>query len=160
MSEGAEIVAKVSASGPRRWFAIGVLWSLALLLIWVAFARPPAIGYQLFLIVFGGAVIWGAMRLKAATEMSIVLTEAGLFDSSGSEIAAMEDIVRVDRGAFAFKPSNGFLVVTSQKAPRSWHPGLWWRSGRRVGVGGVTAANETKFMAEQIAFRIAGRDAG
>jgi hypothetical protein len=53
------------------------------------------------------------------------------------------------------KPSNGFTVVMETKQPRAWAPGLWWRVGRRVGVGGVTGASQTKFMAEQIALRLA-----
>jgi hypothetical protein len=64
----------------------------------------------------------------------------------------------VERGAFALKPSNGFTLVMKHKSPRAWAPGIWWRTGYRVGVGGVTAAGQSRFMAEQIALMIARRD--
>jgi hypothetical protein len=70
----------------------------------------------------------------------------------------MDGIRSVERGAFAFKPSHGFTLVMKEKQPRAWAPGLWWRLGRRVGVGGVTSAGQTKFMAEQIALRIEDRN--
>jgi len=68
------------------------------------------------------------------------------------------DIERVDRGVFAFKPSNGFLVRTREPSARAWRPGLWWRFGRRIGVGGVTSANQTKAMSEILAAMLAERD--
>jgi hypothetical protein len=40
-----------------------------------------------------------------------------------------------------------------------WVPGLWWRIGRSVGVGGMTGAAETKMMAEMIEAMIAVRRA-
>ena len=64
----------------------------------------------------------------------------------------------VDRGLFAFKPSNGFVVVLSQGGWRGWAPGLWWRLGRRLGVGGVTSAAQAKAMAEILSIEIARRD--
>jgi hypothetical protein len=47
------------------------------------------------------------------------------------------------------------MLRLSDKAPRAWYPGLWWRMGRRVGIGGVTSAAQTKAMAEIIAAMIA-----
>ena len=65
----------------------------------------------------------------------------------------------MDRGTFAFKPSNGFLLRTATKQPRLWKPGLYWRMGRRIGVGGITRAAEAKLMADVIAVRLAERQA-
>lgn len=153
-----EVLATVEASTPRRWFATGVLWVLAMMLIWLALAQPPAPGWQAFLIVFGAVAAYGAESLRRATLNSVVLTEDAVADSSGREIARLDNVLRVDRGAFAFKPSNGFLLVLKTRGPRAWAPGLWWRMGRRVGVGGVTSANASKMMAEKIALMIAQRD--
>ncbi|MEO0931422.1 MAG: hypothetical protein AAFY14_12360, partial [Pseudomonadota bacterium] len=100
---------------------------------------------------------WLAERLRRATLLRIELTATDIRDSSGMVLATMDDIIGVDRGIFAFKPSNGFTLVMKNKKPRSWAPGLWWRLGRRVGVGGVTSAGQAKFMAEQIAFRLNDR---
>jgi hypothetical protein len=65
----------------------------------------------------------------------------------------------VDRGTFAFKPSNGFLLRTETRQPRLWQPGLYWRTGRRIGVGGITRAAESKALADLIAIKLAERAA-
>ena len=75
-------------------------------------------------------------------------------DSSGTVLARIDEIRSVVRGTFALKPSNGFTLVLNSKKPRAWMPGLWWRLGRRVGVGGVTNAGQAKFMAERISMMI------
>ena len=74
------------------------------------------------------------------------LADSGLLVGAETYAANLEEAV--DRGVFAFKPSNGFLVRTREKAGNVWAPGLWWRLGRRVGVGGMTASAEAKFMSE------------
>ena len=152
------IYAKVWASPIRRGFACAVLYGLAILLFYIALVRPPALPWLIFLLAFGGAVLFIAERLRAATRDEILLTAESVSDSNGRVLAQMADIVSVERGAFALKPSNGFTLVLRERAPRAWVPGMWWRLGRRVGVGGVTGAGPAKFMAEQIALRIARRD--
>lgn len=127
---------------------------LGVLLIYFAFATPPAnFALQAFVIVLGGLSLALMMKMHAGTSGQIDLTRAGLRDSDGTLIAPIEAIQAVERGAFAFKPSNGFLVrldlnATEEDLPRVWRPGLWWRLGRRIGVGGVTPGNQTKIMAE------------
>ena len=88
--------------------------------------------------------------MRRVTELTIELTETDLQDSSGMVLAQIDDVRSVQRGTFAFKPSNGFTPVLKIKKPRAWLLGLWWRIGRRVGVGGVTSAGQAKFMAERI----------
>ncbi len=148
MSE--DVLATVEASATRRWMAIGMLGFIGVLVLYVAFASPPQLGWQLFLIASGGLAIWGAELMRRATEHRIELTETEIRDSSGMVIVRVEDIEKVDRGLFAFKPSNGFLVVAKSPLERIWRPGLWWRFGRRIGVGGVTPAAQTKVMAEML----------
>ncbi|MEL6838729.1 MAG: hypothetical protein AAFP85_05520 [Pseudomonadota bacterium] len=151
------VYAVVQASPLRRVFAYGVLLALGVLVLYTALTRPPALGWLVFMLVFGIATLWLAERLRRATLLRIELTATDIRDSSGMVLATMDDIIGVDRGIFAFKPSNGFTLVMKNKKPRSWAPGLWWRLGRRVGVGGVTSAGQAKFMAEQIAFRLNDR---
>ncbi|WP_019955616.1 hypothetical protein [Yoonia vestfoldensis] len=150
--------ATVHASEGRRYFACGVIYGLGGLLIYTALARPPDLFWLIFLLGFGGAMLWLGERLRRATRLGIVLTETDLRDTDGTVLARMEDIVLVDRGALAMKPANGFTLVLKTRQPRGWSPGMWWRIGKRVGVGGVTAAGPAKFMAEQIALRIKARD--
>ncbi|MEL6682021.1 MAG: hypothetical protein AAFQ09_05180 [Pseudomonadota bacterium] len=148
------IYAVVQASPARRLFACGVLYALGLVVLYTTFAQPPTAGWLVFMLVFGGAALWFAEALRRATQLHIELTETEIRDSGGAVLAKLEDVKGVDRGVFAFKPSNGFTLVMHTKKPRSWAPGLWWRLGRRVGVGGVTSAGQSRLMAEQIAFRL------
>ncbi|MEY8841953.1 hypothetical protein AB9K41_23235, partial [Cribrihabitans sp. XS_ASV171] len=130
-----EILATVEASAPRRWMGVGMLAAMGILVIYVAFATPPALEWQIFLLVVGGLSLWLAQRMMQATAHRIELTETELRSSTGEIIARIEDVETMDRGVFAFKPSNGFLLRTRTPAPRRWYPGLWWRLGRRIGVG-------------------------
>nr|WP_246455611.1 hypothetical protein [Sulfitobacter aestuariivivens] len=131
---------------------------LGVLLIYVAIAQPPTPVWQVFLIVVGLAALWCADAMRKATASQVVLTETELRDGDGTLIAPLEDVIGVDRGFFAFKPSNGFLLKTRSRAPRRWRPGLWWRIGNRVGVGGMTAAHQAKNMSEILAIILARRD--
>ena len=88
----------------------------------------------------------------------IVLTESELRSTEGDRIARVDEIEALDRGVLAFKPSNGFMVRTRTAQPRAWRPGLWWRVGRRVGIGGVTPGGQTKAMAEILAALMAERE--
>lgn len=154
-----KILARASATGPRRVIGVGTMGGLGLLLLWLAVMQPPANPLWLvFLIVLGVAALWVAQHMWRVTARELVLTEEALTDSSGAVIARMADVVKVDRGAFALKPSNGFALMLSEPGPRAWHPGLWWRTGRRVAVGGVTAARDTKPMADIISVLVMRRN--
>lgn len=152
-------IAVLNPSTARRYFAVGVLGVTAALTLWVALATPPAsLGWRLYLIGFSGVAIWLTLRLWQATAVSLVLTDDGIFDSAGACLCRMDDIKEIERGMFAFKPSNGFLVRLRAPGRRGWAPGLWWRFGRRIGVGGVTPASQGKFMAEMLALKLHERD--
>jgi hypothetical protein len=152
------ILAKVSPSGPRRFAAVGTMGLLGTLVVYMGMGADVAgFSERLVLIVTGAIALVMAMRLYNQTRIVIELTETELRDTSGRVLAEVSKIVRVERGAFAFKPSNGFLVVTSEKMPRKFVPGMWWRFGTRLGVGGVCAANETKAMAEVLSMVITQR---
>lgn len=153
-----EVLATVKASPARRWLGVGVLLGVGALMIYVALASPPALGWQVFLMATGAVTLWIAERMRQATGMEIVLTKTELRDSNGTCLARVADIQAIDRGFFAFKPSNGFLIKTRSSEGRAWNPGLWWRMGRRIGVGGVTPASQTKVMSEMLAAMLALRD--
>ena len=146
-----EILARVEASVPRRYLGLAMLVGLGALLLYIAFATPPALHWQLFLIVLGLLILWVAQLMWQATEGVLVLTRSELREEGGPVLARIEDIERVDRGAFALKPSNGFMIKTRRPQARGWRPGMWWRLGRRVAVGGVTPGSQTKPMADIIA---------
>jgi hypothetical protein len=143
-----EVLATIEASSPRRVAGVAMLGSVGVLVIYVALASPPELVWQVFLLAVGASSLWLAYRVWMATQDRIELTASELRTGSGQVIARVDEIEAVDRGVFAFKPSNGFLVRTREKASNVWAPGLWWRLGRRVGVGGMTASADAKFMSE------------
>lgn len=151
--------ATITPSPARRLVSITIILSLGVILIYLALSAPPASAmWQVFLLTLGVGALVLANKLRQATLTSIILTDDGLVNSLGVELCKIDDITGIDRGTFAFKPSNGFLIRTRFPQSRVWAPGLWWRMGRRIGVGGVTPAGQGKFMAELIAMRIAERE--
>lgn len=155
--QGREL-ARVEASGGRRVFGIGVLIGLGFILIWLGlFQDGGSVLLRVLILVAGAAVIWAARAMQRATALAVILTEEGLCDSAGEVIAPIGQIASVDRGAFAFKPSNGFLLRLTVPGARRWRPGLYWRIGRRVGVGGVAHAAQAKAMADAIAIMLVER---
>ncbi|MEP1353468.1 MAG: hypothetical protein ABJX32_09725 [Tateyamaria sp.] len=151
------VLATITASPGRRILGIGSLWILSLMVIYVAIVQPPELGWQLFLFVLGGGSIWIAELMRRATAVTLELTREELRDSMGVVLARIDEVTGLDRGMFAFKPSNGFLLRLDNKKPRAWRPGLWWSLGSRIGIGGMTPAHEAKFMAEIIANLLAER---
>lgn len=159
MNDSDEIVAVIEASAGRRFLGIGSLWGLAILLVYVAIAQPPELGWQMFLIVTGAGAAWMAELMRRATALRLELTMTELRDSGGTQLCRIEDVVSMERGMFAFKPSNGFLLNLNNRPGRVWRPGLWWRLGKRIGVGGMTPGSQGKTMAEIISAMVAERDA-
>ncbi len=153
-----DVLARIAASKPRRGFGVAVLGALGVMLIYLAFAAPPAgLGFQAMLIGFGAVSLWVSLRMWAATQHVIELTSEELRLEDGTSLVKTEEIVSIDRGMFAFKPSHGFTLKLTAKQPSRWHPGMWWRLGRRLGVGGVTPGAQTKIMADVISAMIASR---
>lgn len=152
-----DVLATVAASAPRRWTGVGMLTTVGALVIYVALASPPQLGWHVFLLLIGAASFWLSHRMWTATADTIELTQSELRTGSGQVICHVDEIEAVDRGTFAFKPSNGFLIKTRTPAEIAWAPGLWWRLGRRIGIGGMTAATEAKFMSEALSVMLAER---
>lgn len=148
---------ELRVSAGRRAVALGAFAGLTLVLI--ALGIQPELNFGARLALFLGAALagWSARSIWRATSGWLVLDADGIRDHDGQLIAAIDQIKSVDRGVFAFKPSGGFLLHLTEKAPFGWAPGLWWRRGRTVGVGGVTHGHAAKAMAEELAMRIAAR---
>ncbi len=158
MSEGSEeVLVTASASAGRRIIASVVLSALGVLLVVVASdGAIPAI-WQITYVAMGAGAIYGSYRLWQATSDVLELTRSELRTSQGRVLVSMDNVRTVERGAFAFKPSNGFLVrLKTPEAKNGWAPGLWWRIGTRLGVGGVVSAGEAKAMAEIMTALITG----
>ena len=158
-SDPDDVLATIHASVPRRWLGVFAMLGLGAVLLYIALTQAPALGWAVFLLALGAGAIWLALRMHTATSAVIELTRTELRDSRVGLIAPVADIQSVDRGFFAFKPSNGFLVRTATPVgPRVWQPGMWWRMGRQIGVGGVTPGSQTKFMTEVLTTLLLERD--
>ncbi|MCB1342392.1 MAG: hypothetical protein KDK24_15250 [Pseudooceanicola sp.] len=155
-----EILAVIEASPMRRWIGLIMLTGLAVVTIYVALSQPPAPVWQVFLIGLGLVSLWGAVRMYQATQARLELTREALRDDTGTVLARVADIRQVERGAFAFKPSNGFLVTTAEPQARAWRPGLWWRFGRRIGVGGVVPGHQAKLVSDILSALLVERREG
>ncbi len=158
MSEKPEnVLITASASPGRRTITSLVLTALGALLIIVASNGAMPAGWQIIYVAFGLGAVYGSYRLWHATGDELELTRTEFRTSSGRRLASVDNIRVVERGAFAFKPSNGFLVrLKEPEDPNGWAPGLWWRVGTRIGVGGVVSAGQAKAMAEIMTALITG----
>ena len=156
-----EIIATVMPSKVRRIAGVLMLAILGGLLVYVALATPPAsFVWRIFLLGLGGIVLWLAEKMRRATKMGVVLTKHDLRTTDGQVLVRVDEMLGVVRGSFSLKPSNGFSVLTKSRQSSAWAPGIWWRFGKRVGVGGVTAASQAKFMSEVLAGMLADRGIG
>ena len=137
----------------RFWLAIGGLTGLAFLLGTEALSQENhnasryMAGFCCLLFSFA------AISLLRFGSGRLTLTKAGIEDQSGALLCPIEEIARVDRSAFAFRPSTGFLIRLKSPAQIGWHPGLWWRFGTRLGVGGLTSSSQSKAMASLLMLR-------
>ncbi len=152
-----EVLVTVEASGLRRVMGVTMLAVVGVALLSVAVSNPPSLAWLVFLLVVGLGALWLAVRMWQGTQYTIELTEEVLRCTDGTVIAQVSDIEAIDRGFFAFKPSNGFLIRTATPGARVWLPGLWWRAGRRIGIGGVTPGSQSKTMSEILSAMIAKR---
>jgi len=150
----------LAPSPGRRAIGVGSVGVLGLLMLWFVATQDPEPQWRLGMAAMGLGALWMAWRMWQATSGYLVLERDALVSSDGRVLARMDDLVSVARGAFAFKPSNGFTLTLRASGPFAWEPGLWWRIGRRVGVGGVTPGTPARLMAELMQERIAARDSG
>jgi len=144
---GATILEAASTT-PRRIAGFAAVATLGVLLIWFGFTKPLAVGTKGGMILFGGFCLWLAVRLWDVSRRSLILTPEGLSDSTGRVVVSVADVREVQRSALTVKPSNGFTVVTNKPLPPSWVPGVWWRVGRWIGVGGLLRPGDAKALAE------------
>jgi len=152
------VIARLDVSQARRIIGIGVQIGLGFVLISLAGSFPrDQMALRLVMLVLGGLTFYAAYLTWMATETALILTDSGLRQEGGRLLAEMDNIREVSRGALALKPSNGFTLVLFKGTGFAWVPGLWWRIGNRVGVGGVTPSQSGRYMAEMIAMKIAER---
>jgi len=147
-NEDEEPLMTLGASLPRLWLAMACTGGLSFLLFWIAFVGRPSLGYQIAFLAAATGLIFLTDKLRRAGQDKIVLTRNVLKTESGRVLTRLDNVRTVERGIFAFKPPNGFLVTLDAPSGGGWVPGLWWQRGRWIGVGGVVPASRSRAMAE------------
>ena len=145
------VILKLQISPIRRILALFAMGFLGILLLYLAITTEMSFLYRVFLVLVAAGFLWTTRAMRRGTDQPIELRSTGLFLADGSILALIEDICKVERGVFAFKPSNGFVVTLNRKFERAWVPGLYWRMGSKIGVGGVTSPAQAKSMADALA---------
>ncbi len=153
MDDSEDTILTIAASTPRRFLGAASIAGLGVLLLTLVFEMQGL--WSLAFLAAGILMLIVAARLWKATEDTLVLTRTELRTGSGRVLTQVQNVKSIDRGAFAFKPSNGFLMKLNEPSGAGWAPGLWWQRGRFIGVGGVLRSGETRAMAELL---IAARD--
>ena len=147
-----EPIAILNVSQARRIFGTVAQLGVGVMMLYVAAKYPPDnIVALAFLVAFGGFMIWQARNLYRTAGRHLVLTRETVEDSSGALLCRLDEIKAVERGVFTLKPSNGFAIILKQSQKFAWCPGLWWRVGNRIGVGGTTSGRSSRDMADMIA---------
>ncbi len=147
-SDPNEVLLTLDPSPFRRWTGVFVFVMLGAVLLWLAAQSQQSFAWMFAFLALGIASLWMADWMRRATANKIELTRSELRTDGGVILARVDEVSKVERGAFAFKPTHGFLVRLKEKKPRGWAPGLWWRAGKMVGVGGIVNAGQAKAMAE------------
>lgn len=156
-----EVLARITPKPTRRVFATGVTGLLGVILVYIAATFPPAdLVWLAFLIALGSLCIFWALRLWQASAMVLELTRVEMREAGGRQLFRVDDVDRVDASPFAFKPAAGFLVHLKSRHTRVYAPGLWWRAGHRVAIGGVTGRAEGKAVVELLNVMLADREGG
>lgn len=148
------ILAEVGIAPARKLLLVGALFALGVVIIGFSWTSEANLLGRSALFVMGAFCVYQGEKIRRTPDLYLQLTDKGLFQSDGTVLATSEQMKSIDRGALALKPSNGFVLVLNEKLPNAWVPGLWWRLGKRVGVGGVASAGAAKFMAEQLAIML------
>ncbi|MEM9757290.1 MAG: hypothetical protein AAF914_14915 [Pseudomonadota bacterium] len=154
-----EILARLTPAPARRAIAAGAPAGLAGVILYLAATQPSQSAIlSLALLALAAGCIWVAVAIWKATAQGIELTTEDLREEGGRQLCHLDEIASVDRGLFSFRPSGGFAVILKARKPRVYAPGLWWRAGKRVMVGGATNGGAGKAMADILRVELARRD--
>lgn len=147
-----EVVFSLAPAWPRLLLGVTLTGCLSATLIAIALGDQGSGIGRLFFGAGGLGSVFLTARMWRARLTTLELTPEALFETGGGTrvLARIKDIAKVERGALAMKPPAGFVVHLRDTQDRAWVPGLWWRIGRRVGVGGMVGAGQARAMAEFI----------
>ena len=150
MSE--KVIATLAPTPARRVIAVAAIGGIGAVVLWMA-ATYPAPSAAILVGLVGLAVLCfaAAAYVWRVSAVRLELTEHELRDTAGRQLFALADVDQIEKGMLAWKPAGGFAVVLKSRKGRIWVPGVWWRLGRRVMIGGATNSGEAKAMADLMA---------
>lgn len=131
---------------------VGFLLLLALTLAFAAWQlHDAALAWRAFVLVLAGFAATQAVALWRSENSGIGLRADGIYClSTRQRLVALSEIEKVEAGLSLLKPASGFVVRLRSPAPFARMPGLWWRIGRRLGIGGITPKARGKAMASAL----------
>ena len=95
-------------------------------------------------------VLWFRRFLKRFSKVGFLINQSGLFNLDGSIICEIGDIEKIDVSPYTFKSANGFIVILKTKTSFKSIPGLYWRLGKRLSIGGLVSKTESKFLSQAL----------
>ena len=90
--------------------------------------------------------LWLKRFLNRYSKIGFLINELGMFNLDESLIFKMDEIERIDVSPYTFKSANGFIILLKTKSSFKFIPGLYWRLGNRISIGGLVSKNESKFL--------------
>ena len=78
--------------------------------------------------------------------MGFLLNQEGIFNLDNTIICRIEDIETIDTSPYTFRSANGFIVFLRERSTFKIVPGLYWRLGNRISIGGLVSKAESKFL--------------
>jgi hypothetical protein len=150
------LTALIPSAGRRVIGSVGMALIAALLVqmgLELPGSRPVA---RALCLILGGVGLVMAAHFWLATGAVLELTATELREVRRAggrvrRIASLDQIASVDRGMTMLRPTSGFVIRLAEPAPLALATGLWWRVGRRVGVGGSVAGYGSRLMADTLA---------
>jgi|SRR5690606_5367551 len=148
----------IRPSRARLTAILVALGGLSVILALLAAAVPP--GRASLRVALGLAALLAAGATIAfwrGRNAALTIGADGIRDEGGRMIAPLDQVAGVDRGVFAMKPASGFVVRLTVAPGSRWVPGLWWRAGRLLGVGGLAPLAATRAAADLLTALIRSR---
>ena len=134
----------------KRYFFTLLSLILAVLLLYEGVAIYFVSGERLGFILVGLFLLGLTYLFYFNTGKALILYEDRLVSTDGELLFELKNIASIENGLFSFKPSNGVLFRLKEPMRVKWRLGLWWRFGKRVGIGGCTQKSSINLAVEII----------
>lgn len=145
------VIASATPTLPRRILGTAIIGVLGMMILALAkSASAQSNGAALVLVLIGVGFLVLSFRFWQTTASGLVLTASEIVETSGRRVVSLGDIDCLKRGTFAAKPATGFALILKGRGSAGWSPGLWWRLGARVGIGGALSRAELRAMSDRI----------